>query len=144
MQDDFDSGMGMPDDDLTGGSPTPEMGGGAGESEMGGGSQGRRESGGARARKSSGARKSGGGRKRAVKRAGARKSSRKGAKKGGRMAARKAAVPVLIWCPVAARTVPRCARWGLLVYGNPMGCRLLGPKSSSPYRVIRSASRSYS
>ena len=27
MQDDFDSGMGMPDDDLTGGSPTPEMGG---------------------------------------------------------------------------------------------------------------------
>ena len=63
MKDDFDSGMGVPDDELAGGSAMSDLGdaglGGAdgegeGDSE-GGSAPGGRASGGARARKSSGA-----------------------------------------------------------------------------------------
>jgi len=54
MTDDFEHGLGMPDDELTGGSTGPDMGVGRAEPEMGGPEGGRRASGGARARKSSG------------------------------------------------------------------------------------------
>ena len=75
MQDDFDNGMGMPDEEIGGGAadmgempgghhaePEPEAGGGeaSGGRSSGGGARARKSSG---SRKSSGARKSGGARK---------------------------------------------------------------------------------
>src|SRR5262249_42407909 len=97
MQDDFDSGMDIPDDELTGGSgETGTRDSAAHGAEMegaeGGSGTGRR-SGGARARKSSGG---GGGRKAAgaAKSAKGRKAGRKGGgamrKAGAKKAARKA------------------------------------------------------
>ena len=76
MQDDFDNGTGMGDDDLTGSTmlDTGDLGAGGHEGEGEGGEGTGRRSGGARARKSSGSRKSGG-RKAA---GGGRKSAAKG------------------------------------------------------------------
>ena len=55
MQDDFDGGMGIPDDELPGGPAGPDMGIGHPEPEMGGEPEaGHRTSGGARSRSSSG------------------------------------------------------------------------------------------
>src|SRR5262249_13759776 len=81
MQDDFDSGMDIPDDELTGGSGESGTGDSAAhgaemEGDEGGSDTGRR-SGGARARKSSGG--GGGGRKGG----GAAKSAKGGSRKGG-------------------------------------------------------------
>ena len=93
MQDDFDNGMGLPDDELPVGSAAAESGEAGGtEAEAEHGQPAGRTSGGARARKSSSGRKSGGARKAAAKSgAGNRKAaskSRAGAKKKG--GARKA------------------------------------------------------
>ena len=83
MQDDFDSGLGMPEDELTGGTARPEMGvGGGSEPEMGGPEGGRRASGGARARKSSGGSRKSSAPKRAKKKA--RKSAIEKAAKTGK------------------------------------------------------------
>ena len=55
MQDDFEHGMGIPDDELTTGSGLPEMGIGGSDPELGGEpEEGHRGSGGARPRGSSG------------------------------------------------------------------------------------------
>src|SRR5262245_63318619 len=60
MTDDFDSGVGMPDDELGGGSAMTDTGeAGAGADDEGGGEPAGRPSGGARARKSGGGAKSG-------------------------------------------------------------------------------------
>jgi len=95
MQDEFDGGMGIPDDELTGGSAGPDMGEGGPEPESGGGEPGggRRSSGGARARKSGGgSSKPAGGPKGGGSSKGAKKSSgaaKKGAAKKGALASRE-------------------------------------------------------
>jgi len=98
MKDDFDNGMGLPDDELTGGSAMSDTGeaGGPAETELDVTSRASsgRPSGGARRRKSSGARKSSP--SRAAARRGARKSGKKAAKRakkkgGARKAGKKTA-----------------------------------------------------
>src|SRR5262245_63223999 len=65
MTDDFDSGVGMPDDELTGGSAMTDTGdaGAGGADDEGGGEPTGRRSGGARARKSGGSKSAGSARK---------------------------------------------------------------------------------
>src|SRR5262245_44319486 len=91
MTDDFDSGVGMPDDELGGGSGLTDTGDvGAGAEEESGEPTGR-PSGGARARKSGGAktarkaakRGSSGGARKAAKKGGTKKKAAKGAMKKG-------------------------------------------------------------
>jgi len=88
MQDDFDNGMGLPDDELTGGSAISDMGeaGGPAEPELDITAEAPgRPSGGARARKSAGARRP------TPRRAagGARKSPRKAKRAKKKSVARK-------------------------------------------------------
>src|SRR5437762_6211782 len=93
MQDDFDNGLGLGDDDEhIGGSAmsdTGDLGAGAAEGETEGGGTGRRSGGGRKSssgsRKSAGRKAAGGRRKTAAK--GAKKATRKAAAKGGRKAA---------------------------------------------------------
>ena len=138
MQDDFDSGMGMPDDELAGGSAMSDMGeaghGGAEGEGEGGGEPAGRPSGGARARKSSGSRKSSSARKgvakpkKAVKKAApkkakAKKPARKAAGKSGKKAKKVfEAHAVDAWvsaASVSGAAAPTCKRlWymGLILH----------------------------